>query len=178
MGHLYVVGQLYVATRTHWEERTDYNFRQGEHELRLFINAPTEIEIEAIESAEVELGLYVEGSAIFLLYRFGSILSGEGSYSWWLVQPDQRTIPTEPGEQERALLHIVLVDAKTGILRAMRAITFSPRFTANLHAAIRKQAKSGFDPREHEKDIARAYRRYPDTGDMFGAAADRCIGGE
>lgn len=184
-GHLYVVGQLYLAGRTSWPERTEYNYRGNDHELRIFLASPTAGEIEGISGAPAEFALAVEGSALFLLSQFGDGTPGLGMpwsdtpYSWWLVLAHERQLPNpEPGSEERILLHVLLIDATTGILKAMRALTFSPEFSRALINTIRRQARTSFDKVSHDNDINLAYHRYPSTQDMVDAAIARCKGGE
>jgi hypothetical protein len=182
--HLYVVGQPYNPNVTSWPEKYEYNYRQGEHELLIFLKSPRQEEIEAATTGTAEFALHVEGSALFLMTRFGEIDGGKGlpwsdaPYSWWFVRPDQRRIPDAETAGRHLLLPINLVDADTGILRGMRATTLSPDFTVKLIDAIRRQARSSFDPTTHQKDIERAYRKYPTVEAMVDAAAARCIGGD
>ncbi len=184
--HLYVTGQPYHPGRTSWPEAVEYNFREGAHELRLFFPDPSPGEIAGVESGPAEFALLAEREAIFLLFQFGGGQPGRGlpwsdaPYNWWLNPPELRTLPNpEPGPDERALLHVYLIDAATGILAAQRALTFSPAFTAALHAAIRRQARSAWEgPAAYDKALARLYRRYPVPAVMLAAAPVECLGGD
>ena len=184
--NLYITGQIYHPGRTSWPEAVEYNYREGAHELRLFLASPSAGEVAGIEAGPAEFGLLAEKEAIFLLFQFGGGQPGQGlpwsdaPYNWWLNPAEMRTLPNpEPGEQERALLHIFLVDAESGILRAQRALTFSPAFTAALHSAIRRQARQAWDGQAaYDKALGRIYRRHPDAAAMLAGADARCMGGE
>lgn len=143
--HRYRVGEPYIAGRVGWPERVEYNFRGGGHELRMFLPGLRAREVRAVRQEPAEFGLLVEGDVLLFLYRFGAAIPwGDAPYSWHLVgrhDPSEQILPPEPGSAEqRALLTIILVDADSGIIRALRALTLSPAFTRALHAAIREQA--------------------------------------
>lgn len=140
---LYSVGQLYNPSKTRWPECTQYNFRSGSHELLLFYARPTDREVESIRTGRVDLALAVEasGDLVILVHRFASGPWSDSPFSWHLVPEAERSLPADPeSDEERALLSITLVDAATGIIRVLRAVTLSPEFTRSLHDAIRDQA--------------------------------------
>jgi hypothetical protein len=157
-----------------------YNFRDGAHELLLWLGSPSPAEVADIRQGEAEFALVVEPPVIVLLYRFGrSIRWSDAPYSWHRVPAGQRTLP-EPlpeGEEGRALLQIVLVDAATGIVRALRAVTLAPAFTAALHLAIREQARQPWDSNAYDRALQRLYARYPTSEAMLAQAAARTTGG-
>ncbi len=173
--HLYEVGQLYNPKRTSWPECAQFNYRGGEYELVLFYNQPAADEVRDIRSALSQFALVVIDRMIFLLYKFGLGQWSDAPYSWWMVPPDQRTIPNhEPGSEERILLQIILVDAATGIIKVLRAVSFSPAFSQALNQAVRDQATSEFDA---DAAIRQAYQCYPDSRDMLKAAIATTNGG-
>jgi hypothetical protein len=147
----------------------------------MFLPSPTEAEVTAIKNGPAEFALAVESGVIFLLYQFeGGLPWSDAPYQWWLNSPEMRSLPNpEPIETERALLHIVLVDADTGIIMTLRTLTFSPEFSARLHGAIRQQSRSkwlGADA--YEKSLASLYRKFPTTEDLLARATARCTGGD
>lgn len=176
--HEYRVGQRYHLARGTWPEGAQYNYRQGQHELLLFFKWPTAREIEAVRVRDAEFGVYAHEDLVVLLYQFGSgVRWSDAPYSWHLVPAEQRNLPPVPDEEERAFLHVILVDASTGVIRAMRAVTFSPAFTRVLHAAIRDQAARPFDAARYDQALKRLYRQYPTTETLLAAANARTRGG-
>lgn len=157
----YEVGQPYLPGRTRWPAGADYNWRAGQHELRLFFSRLGDREVRDVRTREAEFGLYVEQPLIVLLYRFGaSIPWSDAPYSIWLVPADQRALPDPVGEgaETRDLLTTFLVDADSGILRAIRVVSLSPAFTFALR-------------------LAALYRRYPSSQALLKAATSRTKGG-
>ena len=83
---------------------------------------------------------------------------------------------------------MILVDGERNLVRALRAVTLSPAFTAVLHAAIRTQAETTSDPALYDAKIQEAYAAWPNTrghgrggyralpGNVKGARSDAVAG--
>ena len=136
------IGRPLFEGRTELPESVEYNYQSGDHTLLLSMKNLQPKEIEAVREAEAEFGLYCENGIVFLLYRFGEILPwSDSAFSWWNVAEEDRQMPApQTNPAERILLKIILVEAATGIVKAIRVTTFSPQFTEKLHDAIRQQA--------------------------------------
>lgn len=179
--YLYLVGQPHSPGHTNWPEGSEYSYRRGAHHLRLFFRNPSPHEIEAVQEGKAQFAFTVHRSAILLLFRFGDEdIWGDAPYSWHLVPAAERTLPHPPhSPEERALVHVLLVDAHSGIIRAQRYLTFSPDFTALLHDAITKQAVSPWPGRlTHDHDVDDVFHRYPRSKDLLRVAVARTRGGE
>ena len=178
--HLYRVGEPYIVGRSAWPEAVEYNYRSGEHELRMFLRAPTPREIEAVRTGDCAFALAAEGPVIFLLYRFGDSISWSDAPSCWHLVPEtERALPESEGPETRALLHVILVDADSGIIRALRVVSFSPTFTRALHVAIRQQATSPWPGRAaYDAALAEIYRQYPTTAHLLARTLAVSRGGE
>lgn len=160
MSHRYEVDAPYVPGRTRWAEGVDFNFRNGELELRLFLGRLRPPEIEAIRRGTPEFALYVEETVILFLYRFGKAIPwSDAPFSWWLVPEEERSLPPAIHGPERALLQVILIDADTGLIRALRAVTLSPSLTLALYQAIARQATAAaWDQATFDRVLARLYR--------------------
>lgn len=158
--HAYEVGKLYSATRTRWPEAVEYNYRGGAHELRMFLTRLTAQDIDAIANGPMRLGLLVEPPVIMLVYRFGEAVPySDAPYSIHMVPEGERTPPSDINADERQLLQIILVSAETGIIRALRVVTFTETFSRRLHQAIRDQLAAPFDQVAYDRKLAAIYRR-------------------
>ena len=181
--HHYEVGKPCVAGRTSWSEAAEYNYRAGQHELRLFWRHPMPAEIQAVKHGRVDFALLVEKDIIFLLFRFGNAVPwSEAPYSWHLVKrkvPGEADLPEPHGSSEgRDLLTIILVNAATGIIEALRVVSWSPAFSAALRLAIRDQAARPWPGDvEHQRQLNNAYRRWPTSAAMVRDATSRTRGG-
>ena len=136
------IGKPLFEGRTELPEAIEYNYQSGDHTLLLSMKNLHPKEIEAVRQDEAEFGLYCENSILFLLYRFGEALPwSDSAFSWWNIAEEDRRIPAPPqNPAERILLKIILIEAATGIVKAIRVTTLSPAFTEKLHDAIREQA--------------------------------------
>ncbi len=189
-GPVYAVGQPYNQLRRRWPEGARYTYRGSQHELILFFRQPSAREVRAVGQGRAEFALVAEGPLLVLLYQFRPppehlgappsvvIPWSEAPYTWHRVPLDERTLPepaTDP--EQRALLTLLLVDADTGIIRALRALTFSPAFSAELEEAIREQAQLPYDAATYERLQAGLEARYPSTEALLAVARARCVGG-
>src|SRR5215831_8746401 len=114
--HVLEVEKPYIAVRTQWLEEVEYNYRGGEHELRMFFSAPGRQEVEAVRKGRCEFALAVEGPVIFLVYCFRPTVDwSDAPYSWHLVPENEQTLPDAEGPETRALYQLVLTDAQTGL---------------------------------------------------------------
>ena len=158
--YLYEVGKLYSG-RKRWPELAQYNYRGGEHELILFLGGPNKKEVEDVKNGDAEFALFVERDLIILLYKFGqSIDWSDAPFSIHLVPLAERVLPELINDNTRVLLHVLLVDASTGIIKAMRAISLSNEFSAALHQAILDQAKKTFTKNEYDRELTGLYNGY------------------
>jgi hypothetical protein len=172
------VGRAYIAGRINWQG-AKYSYRSGKHELLLFFDSPSRADVQSVRDAPCEFALALEPPVIFFIYRFGeSINWWNAPYSWHMVPAEQRSLPETGGPETQALLHVVLVDAGTGIVCALRAVTFSPEFTRALHAGIREQAESRWPGQAaYDAALADLCRRYPTSADLLRRVSARTFGG-
>jgi hypothetical protein len=176
--HKLSVGQPYNPARRSWPECAQYNYRNGSHELLLFLASPSEREVKSVRGGESEFAILVAQPVIVLCYRFASGLPwSDAPFSWHLVPEAERELPPEPGPEQRATLQVLLVDAATGIVRAIRLVTLSPDATMILHRAIAEQAAEPWDPGSYDRALEELYRRYPSSEAMARAAVVRVVGG-
>lgn len=158
---VFAVGELYSPNRTTWPEGGQYHYAKGEHHLHLFFRDPSDIEIEAVKGGPTEFALAVEQDIICLLYHFEPIPWSDSPYSWHMVAADQRTLPEDVPAGMGALLTIVLTDATSGIVQAIRAVGLGTEFTNKLHKAIREQAERSFDQARYDDQLNRLFVKYP-----------------
>lgn len=174
---VYEVGKLF-SSRTSWPEMAQYHYMAGEHHLHVFMRQPSEIEVKATKTGMAEFALVVEQDIIFLLYQLSPIPWSDAPYSWHMVPADQRTLPADVPQGKGALLTVMLIDATTGIIKAIRAVGLGTNFTNTLHAAIRDQAARSFDQPRYDEQLNRTYARYPTTDLLLSRAVARYRVGE
>lgn len=177
------VGKPYIPGKNTYDEGSRYVYRQGGHELLLTMATPSRAEVEAARVGESEFALFTEGPLLVLLYRFGrpgeGIPWGDAPYSWHLLPAEVRDLPSADLEAgKRALIHVTLVDAATGLIRSLRLVSLSPELTRELHAAIRAQAAAPWPPAGgYDAALNALYARHPTTESLLAAARGRSRGG-
>ncbi|HEY5480895.1 MAG TPA: hypothetical protein VIL39_05400 [Verrucomicrobiae bacterium] len=142
--HRYSVGELYSEKRRRWPEGAQFLYRRGQFEFLLFFNRPRGQEVLDVRKGEARFALLPYRDTLFFLYRFGTNPRwSDATFSWWLHEAEERQVPIPPqelAEESRIAIPIMLVGADDGLIKAMRLVTFSPSFTAELFRAVRKQA--------------------------------------
>jgi len=172
----YRVNTIYHPGKTFWQPGTDFNFRSGVLELRMFLSKLTPSDIREIRNGACMFHLAITGDVIWFLFEFGKACPlSDNSYSIHLVSEQERTIPPELQPNERALLTIILVSSEDGIIRALRQISLGHDFSKALYDAIRKQAARPFDQTQHDRQIAETYRRYPTSQALRKQSIATCI---
>jgi hypothetical protein len=173
------VGKPYHPARRSWRDGSDYTYRSAGHELRVFLRDAARAEVVAVQSGPVEFGFFAEPEGLFLITRFGSKLSFDCSYNWHRVSAEGRTLPppTEKTSPElRARMTIILVEATTGMVLALRTVKFSPEFTRALHRAIADQVAAPYDRAAHER-WADGMTAQNSTEQLWARCTMRCQGG-
>ncbi len=159
--HAYTVGEIYNPNRRKWPEVIQYNYRGGEHELVLFLNSPTTEEIKDISNGDARFALYAKDSLVVLLFKFGNAIQwSDAPYSYHRLPADQQQRPPEITAKDFVLLHIVLVDAATGVIKALRAIGMPPPFAQALHQSINTQADMMWDAAEYDRQLQALFSQY------------------
>lgn len=155
----YRIGAPYNPRVRQWPETLSYQYRAGAHELLLFFASPSKTEIDAVGEGKAHIALHVEPPVIILCARFEPLPWSDASYSWHLVPEVERDLPSaDLSADHQAVLTTILVDANTGIVRAIRVVTLGSEFTRALHSAIRAQAASPWNAHAYDAALDRLTR--------------------
>jgi hypothetical protein len=174
--HVLAIGQPFDPSITQWSEGCHYNYDGSGHWLHYLYHEPSTVEVTSIQSGEAQFGLYVHGPLIFLLHQFGNMPWNDAAYSWWRVSEEPRQLPEVDGGYH-ALLKVVMVDTATGLVAALRALTFSAEFTEELHRAIRHQAEQSWNLGDYDSAVREIYSKFS-TNDLVDRAQAFCKGGD
>ncbi|AGS80766.1 hypothetical protein LEP1GSC050_0079 [Leptospira phage vB_LbrZ_5399-LE1] len=168
--HVFEVGKLYNPNKTNWREGAFYQCREGRHELALFFSSPTSKEIQSVKTGVHSFGFHYEKNVIFFLFRFyPEINLSDSPFSIHLVLPESGRIPPvdRNRKSEIPLIHITLIDADTGILKAYRTISLKLEFANALEDAILDQLSKPFDQGVYDRSLAETYSHYPTSEDLL-----------
>lgn len=65
---------------------------------------------------------------------------------------------------------MVLLDSHTGIVKAMRVITYSTHMSQLFQRLLMRQLQNGMSPEQHAQSVKDTYSLYPHSRDMVKAA--------
>lgn len=149
------VGAIYDPRRTTWPEGAAWTYHDG-WELLLRFAGPSTLEVAGVANGPASLAIMLAGPVAIGLYRFGEgrsdaerapllaaikgILPNAShdpmdAIPWSDVPLEPHLWTRVPPTEEQAPIRIVLIDADTGIVRAMRVALLAPGFTAAMRVA-------------------------------------------
>ncbi|MFN3595375.1 MAG: hypothetical protein ACK4TK_11950 [Thiobacillaceae bacterium] len=164
------VGERYSAEHERYDEGARYLYRHGAHELTLFWSNLTEAEVRGFRANPVEVGLYVQGPAAFLLYKIEAVCEwSDVAFNVHLIPAPERELPGEAAG-DRARFRLILVDAGDGIIRAKRLVSLDRVMTQALRMTMQAQAAAPFDRAAYDAAVRAAHARFPDSDAMVQAA--------
>jgi hypothetical protein len=164
----YKIGGLYHPDKTRWEERAQFNMRQGHPELLMFFDRPSFDEMLAVKKSPAEFGLARIGGVVFFFYRFGNEIPwSDQAFSIHLVEKDEREVPELGGDNIRLGITVMLVDARTGLIKAIRFMTLSPEYSQELVKLCREDLQRYFDEDNYRGRVGEVYKKCPTTDDLL-----------
>lgn len=177
MMHRYKVGEPYSATRSSWPEAQQFNVRGGEFELTLFFRAPKPKEVRSVKRGKSHFAALSWGPVLNFLYAFEPAIKwSDAPFTIHALPPKEQVLPEIPDGQDRALLNVVLVDADTGLIRALRVVSLSADVTAVIGRVVTDQLASKWDPDEYHRALKQM--QVHSVRDLLDRADVRCIGGK
>ena len=131
------VGKPFKEGVVCYKEGVNFDFTDAGANLVIYYESPTEAEIEAITKGKVQYGYFMKNEVILLFFKFGNEAWMDLPYNVHFSKNLSRL--QEVGENMGYAVNIYLVDARTGILKGMRLISFSTRMSKMLREDILKQ---------------------------------------
>ena len=109
----------------------------------------TDKEVQDVRTGEAQFALTVRAGIIFVLMKFGGQPWLDAPYNVHLSQNLTKLVT--PGEAQGYGLYIILIDSRTRIVRALRLVGLSHRFSMSLRDAIVLQQAMPYDARYPDK---------------------------
>jgi hypothetical protein len=123
----------------------------------------TEKDIAAFQYGSTSFGLFAENNVLFFLFQIKGFLEwSDLAFTIHLAQDKQ--VRDDGGYLP---FHLVLVESRLSIIKAMRIITVSPSFRSALNKYIWQQANERFDIIVYYKRIGGIYNSYPSAALML-----------
>ena len=175
------VGRPYHPDRRSWPQGVHFRLDGSGGELLLLMDRPTDSEVAAVRAGDADFALSTREGAILFLYRFGPAPKRKGGIPWGdgPFDPHRQRAGVEAAEpaattaETRLLLTVVLIDARDGIVKAIRAVSLTPEFSRILFAEVREALGR---PPVPDAAFARIQRLYT-SEQLAKLALVRCRGG-
>lgn len=178
--HVFEVGGLFIPGKTQYREAAVLEYTESGPLLLLAIIGPTAKEVEAVKAGKIELALYEREPVLWFLFKIhGFGPWSDAPFSIRLYDGRDRKFDwSEEIEDGMGLgLQIILVDAGTGIVKALRFIAMPTDFSREFRAAILRQLERPFSADEYNREISRIYANYS-SDDLADRADIKCKLGE
>lgn len=171
--HLYQVGALYHPGRTRWPEGPHLRLAPNGCELVLFYANPTAAEVRDVKSGVPSFALTVRPHVAVLAYRFGTQPWSDAPFEAHRQPEGQRgRLAGAVGSGDALLLHLLLVDAATGVIKTQRALSWPASFADAMRAMVADQLAAPYDAASAGRELGEVYRL--DSQALIDSAAARC----
>lgn len=160
-----MLGKPFVEGVNSWPAgRFEYRvFGGGHHLLQICMDRISELDIENFHKSPVHLGLCKLQQTVFILFRIGGFMEcSDQAYHLRLVEAaeDRELPPHIPGTHQ--VLSLVLVESETGLVRAIRVVTWSKRGSTVLDRLLREQLEDPtWSPEGHARKVGEVYAKCP-----------------
>lgn len=158
--HTVSVGELLLPGQTKLQEGTYLEYTSTGPMLIMAVDKPTEKEIKAAKSGKMEFALYETDVLIWFLYKIHGFGWSDAPFSIRLY--DGRGISFDWSEEildgAGLGLNVVLVDAGTGIVKALRLIGMPTEFSREFRAATLRQLERPFSADTYLRHINHIYK--------------------
>lgn len=142
----------------------------GKPSFIMNVPAPMKEEIDAMNEDDVAIGLYDAGSLFFFLVKFGRMQWMDTPSHALQNAPEERgyffDLASRLGKDNGTPVHFYLVDADTGILKAMRMTIPSYDFSMKLAEILRMEESQPFDENAFYGAARRYYQMFPTSEAM------------
>lgn len=162
----------YLPHVQRWEESFEFNSTvSGGHELRIFMNLPEKHMVSAFERGRIMLGIGLLEQVLFLTFSIENFCDmSDAPFSLHLLPQAEQWRPARAAPGQRAAMKFILVDAMTGIVRAIRLYWLSVPATRYLFEALSVQGGLAFSEAGYTASLAGLYGRYPSSLDIWKAS--------
>jgi hypothetical protein len=165
------IGAPFVDGVESWpDNRFEFRVFGGHVMLQLCLAKLRKKDLKAFTEGKIYTGLYIRNEFLALLFKIESLMDwSDQVVNINLVKEEDSQAPQNiPGTHQ--VMSIILIEATTGIVKAIRVVTFSKHATTLLCRTLQFQLQAPFDPELHAQAVAELYRRYPNSKALVKAA--------
>ena len=164
---MHTLGQPYGGRPGPREPHNRLTWDYGTLNLAMFIHRPTQLETRAFQEITPRVGIHLEEPVLWLLFDLPAVHLADAPFTPHLVAPEARHFPRPATPETRYPLTVVMADAATGVIKAMRYATMSPALSRQMHGATAALLHRPFDNGEYQRAVDAMYARHPDPSSML-----------
>ena len=153
-GRVLRIGELYDPDCWAYREGERFIWTTSGAEITLFRRTPGQADVQPFGEGPVRIGSRMVRRIIFIAYDIAGVGPGVAPYNWHLTPQECRILPDPTADPGPLPLRMVLVDAATGRVVALRPLTLSPRVTQQLLVRVNKQANHLFNQGTYDQALA------------------------
>ena len=161
-----ITGKPYPGPGSDGRPGSIYNCRYGQHQLTVFHDELTPSLLDEIARNPVQLGLWLQGPVLWILFKMAGIPWQEAPFTPLLVEPEGRRFePLQNGDTRYGIV-IILVDTESNLVRSLRLATMSNRMSQHFLDCAQEQLRKPQSNEFYLRTIEQTYRDYPDADGM------------
>lgn len=154
----YEVGKLFDENKTRYQEGCKIDVTDLGINLMVYYNTPTSEEVNNFKDGDFKFNFAMIDDIIFFIAQFGNEKM-DIPYTIHLSK-NLTNLDSIENENNEILLTVYLIDAKTGILKVLRAIGITTGFYNKLLENIKKQKDHEFNINDYDRNLQTIYRKY------------------
>ena len=155
---VYEVGKYIEGIHKRYDECIKFDLTDTGINIPVFFDSPTPNEINEFKEGKIKLGYYTYKNVILVLIKIGNLEWMDMPYS---IHLSKYLTTIKDFEEENGLgltTTLYLINAKNGILEALRVTGANNRLSVNLIKDIKKQKEMSFE--EFDNNLNYIYKTY------------------
>jgi hypothetical protein len=171
----YQVGAPYDIVQTPYPRDEDsFTYRYGRFELALFFVNPRSAEVRDVRLGLARFALLIQDGVVVLLTSFGDSIDWSPTpFSRRFCEPSGDSQPQRECSDELNSLIVLLVDAGSRTIRAVRDVPLAAQTSERLWQGVREQTAAFREPEGYALAVSRLAERYPTETELVNHAAAR-----
>lgn len=164
------VGKPFVEGKVNYPQGTHFNFARNTYIIMMAFKDPTKEEIYAVKKGKTEFSCFMERDILVFLFKFKPLPWSDSAYHYHKNDVSNRSFPEAIADGMGIRLDAVLVDADTGIVKAIRQTRIDTDVSRKIVDAINYQIEHPITDQDYDMQCDILYRKYETTMDMVEAS--------
>lgn len=158
--HQFEVGGYFYGQPKHVPDGCILNYDDSGPTLVISMSGMTAKETKKIKEGKIEFALFEKDEILFLLVKIPGVMDWSDAPFHIGLYADGRQVPEEIPDGAGWGLTIFGVDARNGMIKALRLIGLGTDFSRRMIETIKKQAGKRVSQVDYHNRVNRIYREY------------------